>query len=249
MILSFQFRLFAAIVPLDHGGGMKRFTGVIFSFIFFSLSSQAQYFNYSDYMDEVAELANRIQLQQETAFSIGGTKVADQCVAFMNKEMFLGEMGRSIFEALKENKKSLPLLMKGGNIFKHCPKFPQMEEDQKMMVWVMLLTMMAHFESTCNIKAKAKGPNGTAKGFFQLHAGQEQNYDELGFCVKNASSDEKKSAKCVLGMLERQMDREKGQVFSQKSYWEVLRPGGPAQKADDIQRTLKKSSLCSPLTT
>ena len=227
---------------------MGKAIGIMMSLLFVGFSAHSQYLSYSDYMDEVAEIANRIQLGENTSYQIGGTNVSDTCVSFLTKEMFLGDSGRHIYEAFNQNIASFPELVKGGNISKYCSKYPQMKSNQKGMVWVMVLTMMAHFESSCSIKARAKGPNGTAKGFYQLHQGKEANYDKLGMCAKNSSTSDKLSSKCALSMLERQMSRENGDLFSKKSYWDVLRPNGAARKADDIQRTLKKSSLCNPMT-
>ncbi len=226
---------------------MKKFIGVLFSICLMSLSARAAFLNYSDYMEEVASIANRMQEVYDTSYKIGGTGVSDGCSVFMTKEMFLGENGRNIFETIIKNQSSFTEILKGGTLAKYCPKYTKMEINQKAMVWVMVLTMMAHFESSCNIKAHAKGPNGTAKGFYQLHQGREQNYDyEMEMCVKNASSNGKSSNKCALAMLEMQLKREQGQLFSSKSYWDVLRPKGAAHKADDIQRTLKRSTLCEP---
>lgn len=234
--------------PRCYGGGMKQVIGVFFTTLFLGLNSQAQYLNMSDYVDELVEIANQVQMSHDVTYQIGGTNVSDSCVAFMDKSLILGDVGKAIFTSMREKKSSFPHLMQGGTLSKYCSKYPQMEDEQKMMIWVMVLTMVAHFESSCNIKAKAKGPNGTAKGYYQLHAGKEQNYDnDLDMCVKNASSSGKLSSKCTLAMLEKQLDRDNGQLFSSKSYWDVLRPNGAAQKADDIQRTLKKSSLCNPL--
>lgn len=234
--------------PLLRGWYMnKQFFGVLTTVLFLSLNSQAEYLNMIDYVDELVDAANMIQMQSDVAYKIGGTPVADKCVAFMDRSTVLGEMGKAVFTALKDNKASLPNVMKGGTISRYCSKYPQMKEDQKMMIWVMVMTMVAHFESSCNISAKAKGPNGTAKGYFQLHLGREQNYEDQGLCAKNASTSGKLSAKCALSMIERQMAKENGQLFSEKSYWDVLRPGGRAKRADDIQRTLKNSTLCNPV--
>ncbi len=227
---------------------MIRFFQALATLLFLSITVQAQYLNYSDYADELADIVNRVQLEHDTAYSLGGTKVSDACVSFMTKDMFLGASGRQIFETIKKNQASFPQIMKGGNLTNYCPKYTTMKADQRAMVWVMLLTMVAHFESSCSMKAKAKGPNGTAKGFYQLHQGKEQNYDDLQMCVRNASLSDKASGKCALSMIERQLTRENGNLFSKKSYWDVLRPNGAAHKADDIQRTLKKSSLCNPST-
>ncbi len=225
----------------------KQVLGVFSTILFLGLSAQAQYANMIDYVDELVDAANQVQLQSDISYTIGGTPVADKCVAFMSRETVLGETGKAVFAALKENKSALSRVMQGGTISKYCSKYPQMKDDQKMMVWVMLMTMVAHFESSCNISAKAKGPNGTAKGFFQLHLGREQNYDDKGLCAKNASTSGKLSAKCALSMIDRQLEKENGQLFSGKSYWDVLRPGGAAKRADDIQRTLKRSTLCNPV--
>jgi len=227
---------------------MKQVVGVVATILFLGFNAQAQYSNMIDYIDELVDAANMVQMQSDVSYTIGGTPVADKCVAFMDRETVLGEMGRAVFNALKDNKASFPTLMQGGTISKYCSKYPQMKDDQKMMVWVMLMTMVAHFESSCNISAKAKGPNGTAKGYFQLHLGREQNYDDDGLCAKNSSNSGKLSAKCALSMLERQLKKDNNQLFSSKSYWDVLRPEGKAQRADDIQRTLKRSTLCNPIT-
>lgn len=228
---------------------IKQFIGALFTILFLGLSAQAQYSNMVDYVDELVDIANQIQLQDDVSYAIGGTSVSDKCVSFMDRDTVLGEMGKAIFTALKNNRSSLPTLMKGGTLSKYCSKYPQMKDEQKMMVWVMVMTMVAHFESSCNITARAKGPNGTAKGYFQLHLGREQNYDDQGLCAKNASTSGKLSAQCALSMLERQLKKDAGQLFSPKSYWDVLRPAGRAKRADDIQRTLKRSSLCNSTTT
>jgi hypothetical protein len=229
---------------------MKRLIGIIFSLILFSQSSQAMYLSYSDYMDEMADLINQIQLGRKSSYKIGETNVSDSCVVFLTKEMFLGENGKDIYETIIKNQSSFFEIMNGGTLKKYCPKYTKMESNQKAMAWVVVLTMMAHFESSCSIKAQAKGPNGKAVGYYQLHLGKEQNYDsDMNLCVKNASSNGKLSNKCALAMIEKQLEREKGELFSPKSYWDVLRPAGKAQKADDIQRALMKSKLCNPLAT
>ena len=112
------------------------------SLFFVGFSAHAQYLSYSDYMDEVAEIANRIQLSENTSYQIGGTNVSDTCVSFLTKEMFLGDSGRHIYESFNHNIASFPELVAGGNISKYCPKYPQMKSNQKGMVWVMVLTIL-----------------------------------------------------------------------------------------------------------
>lgn len=122
-----------------------------------------------------------------------------------------------------------------------------MSLKEKATLWTLIVTVMAHFESSCSPEAKNKGPNGMALGLLQLHSGKEDKYDgEFNTCDKNASSSTSGTLKCALGMLETQLERTNGNLFDPKSYWDVLRPRGRARKADDIQRAIQGSSLCNP---
>lgn len=205
--------------------------------------------NYMKYVIEFARILNQEQDRHDVSFKIGSTPVADSCITFIDENQFLGSAGFNIFKAMSEEGATLfPRLTQGGNISRYCRRYPAMNQNQKALVWVLLMTTVAHFESSCAITAKAKGPNGVANGFFQLHKGSEQNYDnKMGICVKNASMSEKLSSRCALAMLEYQYERTNGNLFSSDSYWDVLRPRGRAQRADDIQRALSRSTLCNPV--
>lgn len=200
------------------------------------------------FITEFTNNINNVQFQYDVAYKLGTTPVADQCVSFMNEREFLGQAGQNIFKAITEEGEHLfPKLMGGGTLIRYCKRYPTMTPNQKALVWVLVLTAVAHFESSCVITAKAKGPNGQAHGYFQLHKGSEHNYDnKMGICVRNASTNEKQSSRCALAMLEYQYQRTNGNLFSSDSYWDVLRPRGRAQRADDIQRALSKSTLCNP---
>jgi hypothetical protein len=214
--------------------------------ILFNQNAFSQSLSLDHYTTEFVDIINQVQLENDTSYTLAETKLNDGCVVFMNKDQFLGENGRVIFDSLTTKASTYPLVLQGQSLAKYCKAYPTMESDQKALVWVLILTMVAQFESSCNIKAKAQGPNGTANGFFQLHLGKEANY--VNVCVKNASTSGKLSSQCTLAMLETQMVRQNNELFSPKSYWDVLRPAGRAQKADDIQRALMKSSLCNPIT-
>ncbi len=82
---------------------MKQLVGVVSTVLFLSLSAQAQYSNMIDYIDELVDAANQVQLQNDVSYTIGGTPVADKCVSFMDRNTVLGEMGKAVFTALKEN--------------------------------------------------------------------------------------------------------------------------------------------------
>ncbi len=212
-----------------------------------SQAGLANHFSNTDYVSDFVENLNRVQLQQDTSYKLAGNTVADSCVALMNKDQFLGQDGRATYNRIVKNAEKFPNLLEGGSLNHYCRQYSRMEVDEKAMVWVLVLTMMAHFESSCKLTAKAKGPNGTARGYYQLHQGREGDYDgPTKACAKNASLNGKLSSECTLGMIEIQLDRDHGQLFSSKSYWDVLRPRGAAKKADDIQRALLKSSLCNP---
>ena len=199
------------------------------------------------YSAEFIDIINQTQLEKKTAYMMGGTPVADACVAFMNKNQMVGNIGAAVYSELAQNTKLYPNLIDGGSVNKYCRKYPEMSTKKKALVWVFIMTTMAHFESSCSEKAKAQGPNGIAYGYFQLHKGKENFYaPETKACVKNASTNPILSSKCTIGMLEKQMDRSNGELFSNKSYWEVLRPRGPADKARIIAKALSRSSLCNP---
>lgn len=182
------------------------------------------------YLNEITELINKAQLENDISYKIGEVSVSDNCQSFMDSQLFLGANGFSIFNSFIKNSSRLPNLLAGGSLVKYCPKYPKMSLDNKALVWVALLTMISHFESSCNANSKNKGgPNGTAKGYYQLHLGKENIYDgNEDFCKKNSSLNPNQSHICTLGMLELQYQKQNMELFSSKSYWDVLRPKGRA---------------------
>lgn len=208
---------------------------------------QATQKQYLSYLYEAAEIANRVQLEVDTSYMISKTPVSEMCTSFMDEQQFLGDNGIAIYKLVSGHAKDYANLIKGGEINKYCPRYSKMNIKQKGLVWVILLTMVAHFESSCNMKAHAKGPNGTAQGFYQLHKGKEQDYtDHSGACGKNSSLNPNQSSACALAMLDDQLQKTGGVLFSPKSYWDVLRPRGKAKKAGQIAKTLSRSALCNP---
>jgi len=205
---------------------------------------------FAQHADEFVEIINNLILEKNTAYSIAGTAVADTCNTLIDRDQILGLLGKSVYNQFIQNAGLYTHLLDGGALKKDCTKYSQMRDvKQKALVWVLILTVMAHFESSCRAGANTKGPNGTAYGYYQLHLGQEDKYDGASNeCVKNASKDPAQSSKCVLKMLDMQLERDNGVLFSNKSYWDVLRPKGAAQRADDIERAIQKSSYCNPKT-
>lgn len=131
---------------------------------------------------------------------------------------------------------------KGSNdIVKFCPNFPNLEEHEKKIILLRIIDGMVFFESSCNVSARARGPNGTAYGLLQLHLGREQDYERN--CRKNDSRTSNRSLRCGLNMIHNQVD-DNNKIFFAGSYWEVLRPNGRSRKAKLIARHLWHYPLC-----
>ena len=203
--------------------------------------------NASEISEEFADLFNQTQLEKNMSYQISSAVVSDECLIFLNKNDFLGPLGFTISKNFVEHNSSLRELVHGGEINNYCRNYSAMSLKQKSMVWVLVLAVVAHYESSCQVRARAKGPNGVANGLYQLHLGLEQDYDGgQGTCGKNASSNPVASSQCALGMLNYQMQKWNGHLFNNKSYWDVLRPNGASHRALDIKKALVHSNFCNP---
>lgn len=201
------------------------------------------------YLEEFAEAVNRDQLSHNVSYPLSTAQVDDKCVALMDGKMIAGDVGKALSQIFLDNQEGLENLVSGGSVrAKYCPRYGKMTAKEKSIVWVFILTAMAHFESNCTRTASAQGPNGTAYGYFQLHRGQEDNYGGGSFCKKGDAGKPAAASKCTLGMLEKQFENRQGELFSNKSYWDVLRPTGSSKKWSVIRRALMRSSLCNPTT-
>lgn len=200
------------------------------------------------YLEDYVDLINRLQLSKQTSYKVSNLTVENECVSFMNKDLVLGSVGKAIYNSIGSNSDLYPNLVWGGSISKYCSKYPKMALKQKALVWVMLMTAMAQFESSCQPTASAKGPNGTAYGLYQLHKGKEDDYNSgaIKACRKNASKDPIASTTCALMMIENQLEKSGGKLFYNESYWDVLRPNGQSGKAKLIAESLRQSTLCNP---
>ncbi|AZZ37097.1 hypothetical protein CIK05_09930 [Bdellovibrio sp. qaytius] len=215
--------------------------------------SAAEYDKYTDilmptYLEEFAQAVNYDQLSSDVAYKLSTTEVDDRCVALMDGKMISGDVGKVLSQIFLDNKEKLGNLVVGGSVkSKYCPRYGNMTEKEKSIVWVFILTAMSHFESSCNRTASATGPNGTAYGYYQLHRNHEQDYDgDKGMCQKGDAGKPVAASKCTLGMLDKQFENRKGELFSSLSYWDVLRPSGASKKWSVIKRALMQSSLCNP---
>ena len=139
-----------------------------------------------------------------------------------------------------------------------CPNYPRMNDSSKANVILLIMTAMAFEESTCNNSASARGPNGTAQGFFQLHLGREASYAGSGgdSCKNYDSRTPEGSIRCALETINNQMAE--GPMFRQDgNYWDVLRPQRWSSKRKsyfpnpsyaEIRETIAEFEPCSERT-
>ncbi|HRK08017.1 MAG TPA: hypothetical protein PLZ57_09640 [Pseudobdellovibrionaceae bacterium] len=144
----------------------------------------------------------------------------------------------------------LPNLMAGSaDLRRACPRYANLNVEQKKLVWVTVFTAMAHLESSCNNARTAQGPNGRLRGLWQLHDGFEHRY--AAGCRRGDATTATRNAACAARMLDGQLARADA-LFSRDSYWGVLRPQGEPRpgggrriyKARVIIRAVGELSIC-----
>jgi hypothetical protein len=139
----------------------------------------------------------------------------------------------------EENDKESPKLI--NDLITYCPNYMQLKDSEKKLIWLRVIDAMVYFESSCDINARAKGPNGTAYGLLQLHLGREDDYER--HCRTNDSKSSSRSLVCGLNMIYSQIENN-DKLFFSGSYWEVLRPTGRSQRAKTIADHIWYYPLC-----
>ncbi|WII70525.1 hypothetical protein QJS83_08650 [Bdellovibrio sp. 22V] len=127
------------------------------------------------------------------------------------------------------------------DIHRLCPTYKEMKPTDKANFWVLVLNAMAHYESTCNKAVTAKGPNGSLVGLLQLHNGREGVYSKG--CDNGDGQTTKGTFRCALSMINDQIRRE-DELFSRKSYWDVLRPQAKSQRVPKISKAILAYTPC-----
>lgn len=164
---------------------------------------------------------------------------ADACDNFADEDEF-GKWGEMIFAELKKG--SNDALLKGSDdLIRLCPGYRSLNIEGRQNVWVLIMNAMAFYESSCDKNSKAQGPNGSLIGLLQLHRGKEQNYAPS--CKKGDGNTPQGTFRCALSMLNSQLERGEN-LFSRKSYWDVLRPQARSKKFAKIQKAIKSFPLC-----
>lgn len=174
---------------------------------------------------------------------ISGSVWSPLCKNFINENGEYGPWGKSIVNSLIDengiiNKNALWLIGSNSNsVFdtangiKLNNKFRSYSVNQKLDFIVYYAASVAMLESSCNPKIKARGPNGTAGGLWQLHEGKTQNYAK-GVCGKFDVYKPELNVVCGLKMLDYYTAIEKNinhEFFWKGNYWETMhihRPGG-----------------------
>ncbi|MES2801949.1 MAG: hypothetical protein V4654_05615 [Bdellovibrionota bacterium] len=144
----------------------------------------------------------------------------NSCDGFV-KNGQIGLYGRIIREEMMKPAALKNIKEGDEDLIRLCPNYLMMNDSSKANVILLIKTSMAFEESSCNNDKSARGPNGTAKGFFQLHYGRESDYSSD--CENYDSRTPRGSITCALSMLDKQMGE--GNLFRQENnYWDVLRP-------------------------
>lgn len=173
-------------------------------------------------------------------------KYASSCKEKFISEDGLGPLGKYV-KAELSSKKYKELLRNNKPFKEFCPGYTKMTKEEKKNVWVFVLMSMSHYESSCRPQVEAQGPNGIAKGLFQLHKGAENKYshwDTNKVCRRGDAKDPKESLQCTLSMLNGQIDRFDS-IFFNNSYWDVLRNSNkPATHASKIKSAIQMLSGC-----
>ena len=185
------------------------------------------------------------RMSNKSDYSLNGVSVASGCQIFIDANARLGDQGAYTINEIVLHSSEYPSLLADSALNEQCPNYRNLEVQQRAQLIALLLTAMAHFESSCRLSAvNPDAPNGTARGFFQLHQGHENEYDgRSDSCSRNASLDAEESIDCALGMLNLQFARS-GLLFDPGSYWDVLRPKGEAQSTAAIGQALGRTGLC-----
>lgn len=170
--------------------------------------------------------AQKINTKSVAKYSLVADKMkyANTCTDEFIGSEGIGDWGKYVKKELSSKKYSG--MLKNSKTFKNvCPGYKSMKLEEKKNLWVFVLMSMSHYESSCRPQVEAQGPNGIAKGLFQLHENAENRYSHWDLnrvCKKGGSRNPKDSVRCTLAMLNGQIEKYDA-LFFEKSYWDVLR--------------------------
>ncbi|CAN5653461.1 hypothetical protein BH10BDE1_BH10BDE1_26540 [soil metagenome] len=144
-----------------------------------------------------------------------------KCSGFATAAGF-GAWGKAIIQELADGNAN-SLLQGTDDLRRACPNYDFLTVPQKSHVWVNVFASMSFLESSCDPRKTAQGPNGTAAGLLQLHAGREN--EAAPGCNKRDSKSPITSLRCAISIIETQVKRTSA-LFSRDTHFGVLRPQG-----------------------
>lgn len=163
---------------------------------------------------------------------------AASCQEYIRKNNQFGSIGQSVMKNITP--RTAPVLYADHigdlkiNPKRICPKYSQFSQNQKVDFLVYYAAAIGMAESSCNSRIKARGPNGTLIGQWQLHLGKTHQYAN-GACGKINPHQGDQNVVCGLKMLNFYTGMAKNtlkELFYKGNYWETMhypRPG--AKKA------------------
>ncbi len=163
------------------------------------------------------------------------------CLPFSDEDD-IGVWGAVVAKQISSG--AVPSLSVGPpDLINACPNYnsTRFSETQKENLWVLIMTSMSHYESSCVKAITAKGPNGRAGGLLQLAVGNEQAYSPS--CRRGDATDPARALICGMAMLNEQVQKD-GILFSDNSYWAVLRPNNRVRKAARIKAAIASFAGC-----
>jgi len=172
------------------------------------------------------------------------------CQEYIQKDGQFGTIGKAILKNI--NLISTPILFHNdiGDLIpvpkKLCPNYSTFSQAEKVDFMIYYGAAIAMAESSCNSHIRAKGPNGTLVGQWQLHLGKTHAYAN-GVCGKINPSIGEQNTVCGLKMLNYYTgipSNSKKEFFYKGNYWETMhypRPG--AKRALTL---LHKFPTCHP---
>jgi len=207
---------------------MLRWTLLVMALVFAQQSMAASENDYSLNMSAATDISQIID-----------AKYGDKCENFAGD----GEVQKwgQIIEKEFDKNRHQALYNGPSDIIRYCNKYYNLNDEDRKGLWILIISAMTHYESTCIVAEKAKGPNGTAGGLLQLHRGKEANYSND--CRNGDADTAGRSIICGMSMLNDQVERGEP-LFSRKSYWDVLRPQGESKKAVRIQAVIGQYPAC-----
>jgi hypothetical protein len=159
------------------------------------------------------------------------------CNAFIQPNGTYGPHGRVIANGFKENPHLRNLLndhaATARGIPTLCPRFAQLNQEERVKFWVWTFAAIAWDESTCKPSARAQGYTTTAIGLLQMEMPKKNRAWRGGLCKAPSVSGPRENLLCGMEIMSAHFDGDysgkncKGEnargLILNCSYWQKLR--------------------------